>query len=63
MYKSFYFQQSQVYNFRMFQSLHVHVSTNVLHSSGTHWSQVFAFIPFFDLGLIIQIIIAWLNHV
>jgi hypothetical protein len=47
----------------MFQSLHVLVSINVLHSSSTHCSQVLIFIPFLDLGLIIQIIIAWLNHV
>jgi hypothetical protein len=46
----------------MFQSLHVHVSINVLHSSSTHWSQILTFIPFLDLGLIIQIIITWLNH-
>jgi hypothetical protein len=47
----------------MFQSLHVHVSINVLHLSNTHWSQVLTFIPFLDLGLIIKITIAWLNHV
>jgi hypothetical protein len=47
----------------MFQSLHVHVSINVLHLSSTHWNQVLTFIPFLDLELIIQIIIAWLNHV
>jgi hypothetical protein len=47
----------------MSQSLHVHVSVNVLHSSNTHWIQVLTFIPFIDLGLIIQITIAWLNHV
>ncbi len=44
----------------MSQSLHVHVLVNVLHSSTTHWIQVLTFIPFLDLGLIIQIIITWL---
>jgi len=47
----------------MSQSLHVHVLVNVVHSSSTHWIQVLTFIPFLDLGLIIQITIAWLNHV
>jgi len=47
----------------MSQSLHVHVSVNVLHSSSTHWIQVLTFIPFLDMGLIIQITIAWLKYV
>ncbi len=54
------FNNPKFYNFKMSQSLHVHVSTN---SSSTHWSQVFTFIPFLDLEVIIQIIITWLNHV
>jgi hypothetical protein len=47
----------------MSQSLHVHVLINGLHLSSTHWNQVLTFIPFLDLGLIIQITITWLNHV
>jgi hypothetical protein len=47
----------------MSQSLHVHVLVNVLHSNSTHWIQVLTFIPFLDLGLIIQITITWLIHV